>query len=144
MDVYNSMIMCMDTACLLNRALSLQKVFSRNPFYLHFRNFKNSCQYLINMTVNTCKLFIYSGKTMFLADHLSRSYLNETKEALVPKLQVSKIHLTSFLRRKYRTRYGRTPVKMTSYNHSWGHSLGWMAKQQSRPNTRKQSLLEFP
>lgn len=78
-----------------------------------------------------------SGKTMFLADHLSRSYLNETKEALVPKLQVSKIHLTSFLRRKYRTRYGRTPVKMTSYNHSWGHSLGWMAKQQSRPNTRK-------
>lgn len=76
------------------------------------------------------------GKTMFLA-HLSRSYLKETKEALVPNLQVSKIHLTSFLRRKYRTRYGRKPVKMTSYNHSWGHSLGWMAKQQSRPNPRK-------
>lgn len=44
------------------------------------------------------------GKTMFLADHLSRSYLKETKEALVPNLQVSRIHLTSFLRRKYRIR----------------------------------------
>lgn len=37
------------------------------------------------------------GKTMFLAGHLSRSCLIETKEALVPDLQVSKIHLTSYL-----------------------------------------------
>lgn len=37
------------------------------------------------------------GSTMFLADHLSRSCLIETKEALVPDLQVSVIHLTSYL-----------------------------------------------
>ncbi|XP_062574225.1 uncharacterized protein K02A2.6-like [Saccostrea cucullata] len=37
------------------------------------------------------------GKKMFLADHLSRSYLKETKEALVPDLQVNEMHLTSYL-----------------------------------------------
>lgn len=34
---------------------------------------------------------------MFLAKPLSRSYLKETKEALVPDLQVNEIHLTSYL-----------------------------------------------
>lgn len=34
---------------------------------------------------------------MFLAEHLSRSYLKETKEALVPDLQMNEIHLTSYL-----------------------------------------------
>lgn len=34
---------------------------------------------------------------MFLAGHLSRSCLIETKEALVPDLQVSVTHLTSYL-----------------------------------------------
>lgn len=37
------------------------------------------------------------GKTMLLAEHLSRSYLKETKEALVPDLQMNEIHLTSYL-----------------------------------------------
>ncbi|XP_062572464.1 uncharacterized protein K02A2.6-like [Saccostrea cucullata] len=37
------------------------------------------------------------AKKMFLADHLSLSYLKETKEALVPDLQVNEIHLTSYL-----------------------------------------------
>lgn len=37
------------------------------------------------------------GKLMFLADHLSRAYLNETKEVLVPELQVNDIHLTAYL-----------------------------------------------
>ncbi|XP_060079959.1 uncharacterized protein K02A2.6-like [Ylistrum balloti] len=37
------------------------------------------------------------GKLMFLADHLSRAYLKETKEVLVPDLQVNEIHLTAYL-----------------------------------------------
>lgn len=45
------------------------------------------------------------GETMFLAGHLNRSFLKETKEALVPDLQVNEIHLTyTYLcRRQYRT-----------------------------------------
>lgn len=34
---------------------------------------------------------------MFLAKHLSGSYMKETKEALVPDLQVNEIHFTSYL-----------------------------------------------
>ena len=37
------------------------------------------------------------GKEMFLADHLSRSYLPETKEVLVPDINVNDIHLISHL-----------------------------------------------
>ena len=37
------------------------------------------------------------GKEMFIADQLSRSYLKETKEQLVPDLQVNDIHLISHL-----------------------------------------------
>ena len=37
------------------------------------------------------------GKTMLLADQLSRSYLPETKEVLVPSLEVNDIHLISHL-----------------------------------------------
>lgn len=37
------------------------------------------------------------GKEMFLADHLSRSYLPETKEILVPDINVNEIHLISHL-----------------------------------------------
>ncbi|VDH93047.1 Hypothetical predicted protein [Mytilus galloprovincialis] len=37
------------------------------------------------------------GKEMYLADHLSRSFLKETKEVLVPDLHVNDIHLISYL-----------------------------------------------
>ncbi|CAG2204968.1 unnamed protein product [Mytilus edulis] len=36
-------------------------------------------------------------KEMYLADHLSRSFLKETKEVLVPDLHVNDIHLISYL-----------------------------------------------
>lgn len=88
MDVQHFMIMCIDTVC----KLSLWKVFSRNPFYLHLQDCKDLSLHMKNMTVVS-----KPGKTMFLAGHLSRSCLIETKEALVPDLQVSKIHLTSYL-----------------------------------------------
>lgn len=42
-DVLNSMIMCMDTVCWLNRTISLWKGFSRNQFYLHLQDCKDSC-----------------------------------------------------------------------------------------------------
>ncbi|CAC5401780.1 unnamed protein product [Mytilus coruscus] len=37
------------------------------------------------------------GKEMYLADHLSRSFLKETKEVLVPDLHVNDIHLISHM-----------------------------------------------
>lgn len=43
------------------------------------------------------KLFANRERQCFLAGHLNRSFLKETKEALVPDLQVNEIHLTSYL-----------------------------------------------
>ena len=37
------------------------------------------------------------GKEMYIADHLSRSYLNETVENLVPDLQINEVHLIAHL-----------------------------------------------
>ena len=42
------------------------------------------------------------GREMFIADHLSRAYLNEEKEVLVPDLQVNEIHLKSYLPEMYK------------------------------------------
>ena len=37
------------------------------------------------------------GKTMFLSDHLSRSYLNETNDDLIEDMAVNEIQLLSYL-----------------------------------------------
>ena len=37
------------------------------------------------------------GKEMYIADHLSRSYLNETVKNLVPDLQINEVHLIAHL-----------------------------------------------
>ncbi|CAC5372522.1 unnamed protein product [Mytilus coruscus] len=44
-----------------------------------------------------CNKFHEYGKEMYLADHLSRSFLKETKEVLVPDLHVTDIHLISHM-----------------------------------------------
>ncbi|CAB4026186.1 Hypothetical predicted protein, partial [Paramuricea clavata] len=37
------------------------------------------------------------GKELFIADALSRNYLEETKETLVQELEVNEVHLTAHL-----------------------------------------------
>ena len=37
------------------------------------------------------------GKLMYLADHLSRNYIEETKENLVPDLSVNELNLLAYL-----------------------------------------------
>lgn len=68
------------------------------------------------------------GRTMFLADHLSRSCLIDTKEALVPDLQVTVIHLTSYLHvsqevqdriRKETSQYGKLQQLMDTVLDEW-------------------------
>ena len=51
------------------------------------------------LTLQRCDLrIVYKpGKELFIADALSRNYLDETNETLVPQLEVNEVHLTAHL-----------------------------------------------
>ena len=59
-----------------------------------WKTFKQHADFMFS---GPLKLHYKPGKTMNLADTLSRSYLSETKENLVPDVAVKDIHSISYL-----------------------------------------------